>query len=161
MTATPPPAHQSLPQYIPGPDQLPASLRGTTNGCLFHYTEPWRALAIRADDLQFAKQLPNGSWGVFLTELTPGTHDSAALLRILFGGNVASSPRLWACIVYRAQPADPTGYPGIFPDPGHPHPGVLIAPTHRNGIWPVSQYLRAIGFAEPAQTGVQWAWWEP
>lgn len=155
------PIQQLLPQYTPGPLQLPPSLRnGQAVSCRFHYTERWRAEAIRASDQHEPKKLRNGSWGVYLTECTPETHDSTALLSILFGGNFAKAPRLWACVVYRVSP-DPTGYPGIFPDPWRPHPGVWVAPTYRSGIYPVSSYIRALGFAEPTQTGVQWAWWEP
>lgn len=154
-------APTGLPQYRPGIEQLPPALRELDPATFaFHFSEPERVGRIVGSDTHPATAVGAGDHRVYLTRLGPHVADAATILERLFVGNRARIPSLWGVLVYRVQP-NALGL-AVLPDLTLPADAqAFYTPAFRSGLRPVSDYLLACGYANPAGSGLRWAWVEP
>lgn len=157
MTTPSVPSPSELPLYEPALSNVPDFLQ--RRQCGYHYTEPWIVEEILRCDHHLSTRYGNRR-GVYLADesLSPANADAQTLLNFLFVGNRLRAPSLWAVLVYRTHPPDRTGL-AVFPT--QRVLGEFFASVGRSGIYPVSDFLLAAGWAVPTQTGVRWAWWWP
>jgi hypothetical protein len=145
-----------IPDFRPGPDQLPPALGVGDLNFAFHFTEPELAWQIIARGHHPATQIAGKGWGIYLSTWGPHNSTGVELLERLFAGNANKIPNLWGTLVYRIQP-DKQGLP-VIPDPTLGD-GAFFTPVSRSGFAYVYDYVLAIGVAS-FRKGSQWMWYE-